>query len=118
MELGETVADTARREMLEETTLEIDLPEYPTFMTTDAIFRDDSGIIQYHYVLMHVLGYMRDTHATPQPLDDVSELQWFSPAELAGGEEAGEIVPKTSTVVARAIQLQSLGALNRDNATE
>ncbi|MFQ5535649.1 MAG: NUDIX hydrolase, partial [Sphingomonadales bacterium] len=48
--LGETVADTARREVLEETGLTVDLTEF--LGVVDFIDRDDLGNVRYHYTLL------------------------------------------------------------------
>jgi 8-oxo-dGTP diphosphatase len=77
-ELGETVIDGARRELVEETGLAAAAGQ--AIATLDAIDRDDSGGIRYHYTLIVVL--MRDVTGDPVAADDAAEVGWFGLADL------------------------------------
>ena len=72
VELGETVHQAARREALEETGLEIEVGEVPIIL--DAVFRDDKGIVQYHYVIIDF--HARPTGGELRPGSDVSDVRW------------------------------------------
>lgn len=71
-ELGETVFEAARREVMEETNLAVEV--LALIDVVDSIRRDDDGRIQYHYTLVDVLAEWRSGDA--QPLDDAAEVAW------------------------------------------
>jgi 8-oxo-dGTP diphosphatase len=71
-ELGETADQAARRELLEETGLEIG----PLHLAAavDSIRRDDAGRIQYHYTIIDFAGAWRN--GEPKAGSDVTEAIW------------------------------------------
>jgi ADP-ribose pyrophosphatase len=76
--LGETLAEAAEREILEETGIRIraGAPVY----TFDHIERDDGGTIRFHYVIVDLMAEYID--GDPRPGDDASEARWISPHDL------------------------------------
>lgn len=70
--IGETVAQAAHREVLEETGLEIELG--PLIEVVDSISTDDQGDVQYHYTLLDYLGLYKNGEASAA--DDVSDVKW------------------------------------------
>jgi len=50
LDLGESLADAARREVKEETGLDVELG--PIIETFDRVHRDDQGRIRYHFVIV------------------------------------------------------------------
>jgi ADP-ribose pyrophosphatase YjhB (NUDIX family) len=76
-ELGETLFETARREVAEETGLEV----APTGVLTavDSIHRDEAGRVRFHYTLIDVLADWQSGEAAPR--DDVSAVVWATPEE-------------------------------------
>jgi ADP-ribose pyrophosphatase YjhB (NUDIX family) len=76
--LGETVFAAARREVAEETGLEIEVLGVVDFV--DSIQRDSADRIQYHYTLIDVFAEAADGVAEAR--DDVPEVGWFSLDEL------------------------------------
>ena len=88
VELGETQEEAAKREILEETGIHIEILRL--LGTADLIERDPDGKIMFHYVLNHYIARPLDTetHAeTPEgevawfplddlPKDEIPELLW------------------------------------------
>jgi 8-oxo-dGTP diphosphatase len=79
LELGEKLHDGIRREVLEETGLEVEPGD--VLDVFDSIFRDEQGRTQYHYVLIDYLCSSISQEAKPG--SDVSEVRWVSEDELA-----------------------------------
>jgi 8-oxo-dGTP diphosphatase len=77
-ELGETVADAARREVREETGLVVELGE--VIATVDLIDRDPDGRVRYHYTLIDFNA--EATSASLSPGDDAAEAAWFDLDQL------------------------------------
>jgi 8-oxo-dGTP diphosphatase len=77
-QLGETVAEAARREVKEEADLEIELGEIVA--TVDMIERDPDGRVRYHYTLIDFVA--EAASATLQPGTDAAEARWFGVAEI------------------------------------
>jgi ADP-ribose pyrophosphatase YjhB (NUDIX family) len=77
--LGESVADAARREVFEETGLEIDLGD--VVATVDLIERDDERRVRYHYTLIDFTAEARS--APLRPGDDAADARWFGLDQLA-----------------------------------
>lgn len=71
--LGETLAETARREVREETGIEIELGEI--IATLDLIDRDQAGCVRHHYTLVDFVaeGLAVKLHAG----DDAADAGWF-----------------------------------------
>ena len=79
VEIGERVVDALRREVREETGLEIETDQVAEVF--ERITPDADGRIEYHYVLIDYL--CRVTGGTLQAGDDAAEVQWFERTELA-----------------------------------
>jgi ADP-ribose pyrophosphatase YjhB (NUDIX family) len=71
-ELGETVFEAARREVLEETSVTADV--LGLVDVVDSIHADSAGRIQYHYTLVDVVAEWRTGEA--RPLDDAAAVAW------------------------------------------
>ncbi len=87
-QLGETVFEAARREVREETGLEIEVID--VVAVVDSIQRDDDGRVRYHYTLVDVLAEWRAGEARAQ--DDAADATWASADELASFELWDETV--------------------------
>lgn len=77
--LGETVFETAIREVEEETGLTV----RPTGILTvvDSILRDDAGVPQFHYTLVEISAEW--VAGTARANDDVDDVCWVLPAQAA-----------------------------------
>ena len=82
LELGETLHDGVRREVLEETGLRVE--PGPVLEVFDSIFHDQRGRTQYHYVLIDYLCSVIDGEACAG--SDVSEVRWVEEGEIAALE--------------------------------
>jgi 8-oxo-dGTP diphosphatase len=78
VELGETLQETAEREILEETGIVIRAGE-PMY-AFDLIERDDSGRIRYHFIVVDVAGEY--VSGEPRGSDDALEARWLSWEEI------------------------------------
>jgi len=79
LELGEKLREGVRREVLEETGLEVEPGDVLDLF--DSIFRDEQGRTQYHYVLIDYLCTSISDEAKAG--SDVSEVRWVRQDELA-----------------------------------
>ncbi len=82
LELGEKLHDGVRREVREETGLEVE-PQR-VLEVFDSIFNDQQGRTQYHYVLIDYLCSV--TRGEARAGSDVSEVKWVGEDELAALE--------------------------------
>jgi 8-oxo-dGTP diphosphatase len=99
LELGETVAEGAVRELFEETGVVAD-PIGP-LTVIDTIDRDDKGRVRYHYTLVAVHGSWRSGEGAPG--DDADEVAWLSRAEIVEGglPTAPALLPLIDLALAR-----------------
>ncbi len=99
LELGETVAQGAMRELVEETGVVAD-PD-GTLTVIDTIDRDDQGRVRYHYTLVAVRGIWRTGEGVPG--DDADEVAWLSRNEIVAGglPTAPALLPLIDLALAR-----------------
>jgi ADP-ribose pyrophosphatase YjhB (NUDIX family) len=76
--LGETAEEAARRELREETGVEVG--SLSLAVAVDIIQRDESGAIRFHYTILDFAGRWRS--GEPVAGDDVTEARFFAPGEL------------------------------------
>lgn len=80
LEVGERLEEAVRREVREETGLEVEVVSVAGVF--ERILRDASGRPEYHYVLLDYL--CRVVGGQLQPATDASRAAWVARAELAG----------------------------------
>jgi ADP-ribose pyrophosphatase YjhB (NUDIX family) len=98
VEAGETLVDAVRREVREETTLEIE----PVALAghREAITRAADGRTKRHFVILCFAARLLSGVAKPN--DELTEILWLKPAELAGRhttEGLAEIVAAAFTLI-------------------
>ena len=82
LELGETVAEGAMRELLEETG--IAAKPAGILDVHDAITRDAEGRVQFHYLLIAVRGLWQSGEG--EPADDAAACAWVSRDDILAGK--------------------------------
>ena len=78
LELGETVAEGAMRELFEETGVTAKAAGPLTVI--DTIDRDREDRVRYHYTLVAVIGHWQSGEGAPG--DDADEVAWVTRAEI------------------------------------
>jgi len=78
---GETVFDAARREVLEETGLEVDI--LGLVDVVDSIRRDDAGKVRYHYTLVDVVAVATEP-GNPIAGSDARDAAWMVLEDISG----------------------------------
>jgi ADP-ribose pyrophosphatase YjhB (NUDIX family) len=77
-ELGETVRETALREIKEETGIDIDI--VGLLDVVDLVRHDDAGRVRFHYTLVDFTARWRA--GEPVPGDDASDARWVQYEDL------------------------------------
>jgi len=77
-QVGERAEAAARRELLEETGIEVGPLEVAAVV--DAISRDEKNAVRFHYTIVDYCG--RWTAGVARPGDDVAAVAWALPEEL------------------------------------
>ena len=86
-ELGETVFETAAREVMEETGLSVAPQDVVTVV--DLVTRDEAGGVRFHYALVEVSAEWRG--GEPRAADDADDVRW------AGLEDVDRLLAWTET---------------------
>ena len=97
IELGETVAQAAEREVAEECGIEIEIRD--VIEVIDRIIPDDGGQVKYHYILIDLLAEHR--RGDPTASSDAAEACWISENEL---DQLG-LYPETRRVICKGLQM-------------
>lgn len=76
--LGETLAESAKREVREETGIDIRLGDIVA--TLDLIDRDDAGRVRHHYTLVDFVAEAEQTELLAG--DDAEDARWFARQDI------------------------------------
>ena len=93
-ELGETIHEAARREVREETGLEIEI--FGLIDVVDSVRPDADDKIEYHYTLIDMAGHA--VGGTLMAGGDAQDCRWFTRPEI----DAMDIWPETKRIIALA----------------
>ena len=93
-ELGETVTQAARRELMEETGVEVN--ELTLIDVVDIIVRDEEGKILYHYIVADYRAHWLSGECSPG--DDAQDVQWFNLNKLG----SISLLDKTRKIILKA----------------
>jgi 8-oxo-dGTP diphosphatase len=97
IELGETAAEAARREVSEECGIAVTVG--PVLGLFEPMERDSEGRIRYHFV---VVDFLADYSAGElRAGDDAAEVRWVDPADFP----AYDLQPATREMIERALAL-------------
>ena len=99
LELGETVAQGAMRELEEETGVKA--VSAGPLTVIDTIDRDPEGRVRYHYTLVAMIGHWRSGEGAPG--DDADEVAWLTRTEIVeqGLPTAPALLPLLDLALAR-----------------
>jgi ADP-ribose pyrophosphatase YjhB (NUDIX family) len=101
LELGEALEQGIRREVLEETGLEIEPLQIVEVL--DRIVRDEAGKVRYHYVLVDFL--CRVTGGSLCCASDAAAAQWVRREEL-NSHSKYRVAPFTVAVIDKAFRIR------------
>jgi len=85
VELGESLEEAVKREVLEETGLQVEVGEVAAVI--DHLDRDQAGRVRYHYVIVDYAARPAGAQQEAPPLrpgSDVSDARWVGPEDLDG----------------------------------
>jgi mutator protein MutT len=98
LEIGETILEGVRRELLEETAIEVrvlDLIE-----VFERVTRDDEGRLKYHFVILDYLCQV--VRGEARAGSDVTDVAWARETDLAGYS----LTPTATRVIQKAFEIE------------
>ena len=104
-ELGETIHEAARREVREETGLQIEI--FGLIDVVDSVRSDADDKIEYHYTLIDLAGY--SVGGTLMAGGDAQDCRWFTRTEI----NAMDIWSETKRIISLAGD--KFGAIDKSN---
>ena len=97
--IGETAAEAAKRELLEETGVKVD--RLLLVDVVDAIIPDVEGKIKYHYTLVDYMGQWHSGDCRPG--DDAQEVRWVRFNEIS----SYSLLEKTMNIIQKATAMNT-----------
>jgi mutator protein MutT len=97
LELGETIVQGVRRELLEETAVEADVLDL--IEVFERITTDDTGRPQYHFVILDYLCEV--VRGEAQAGSDVTDVAWVAESELG----KYSLTPTATRVIRKAFEM-------------
>jgi 8-oxo-dGTP diphosphatase len=97
VELGESLEEAIRREVREETCLEV--KPVGIIEAFSSILRDDQGVVRFHYVIVDFL--CRRLSGESQCGSDATDLRWVAREEL-NSHSVYRVAPPTVAVIEKA----------------
>ena len=97
--IGETTADAAKRELLEETGVKVD--QLLLIDVVDTIIPDVEGKIKYHYTLVEYMGQWLSGETRPG--DDAEEVSWACLNEI----DSFSLLEKTTNIIHKAFAMKT-----------
>lgn len=102
VEIGETQEQAIKREVLEETGIEIDV--LGLHSSADVIIPDSNGNVEFHYILNHYLARAKSLEATPETPE--AEVGWFTLDALPASDMPDAIVKLLQSASEKIAQIQ------------
>lgn len=96
VETGERLADGLRREVREETGLDVEVQQL--FDVFERILPDERGAVRHHYILLDYV--CRVVGGEPRAGDDAMDVRWIPRSDL----DRYEITPGTQAVIEKAFR--------------
>ena len=97
--IGETAAQAAQRELLEETGVKVD--QLLLIDVVDEIIPDIEGRIKYHYTLVDYMGQWQSGESRPG--DDAQEVRWVRLNEIS----SYSLLEKTMKIIQKAAAINA-----------
>lgn len=94
LELGETIYEAAKREVLEECSIEIEIERL--LDVADSIIKDEDGRVSYHFVVIYLLAGYKGGDVKAQ--SDAEDARWVTLKEI----DELDTHPNLRTVLMRA----------------